>query len=236
MKSKNIYFESKECDIYIKRALLKAQKQMEDFKINDKIVSLEKIEEKLNSFLEIYIGLSGVFYAIITITAVVLALIFPPEFMCVAISTALGLLWLFLYVLAICLLNMGFVFGLFPLLNISATSFVCWRSREIADEIIRWTQNKSNYNFKRLKREDKKYCSYYGYWQDSVFEAGENFYMDARTVLSQIHNGVTQEKVNDVAMKMIAEASEKKDVNLLIIACYLSECKFEILKMKLLTQ
>lgn len=240
--------EGKQGDMYVKQALLQAQGLMERSKISDEVVWLQQSEKKFNSFLETYLTFSGIFCAVLAIAAVLLAIVFPPNFMRVTLADNEGFLrWLFvvLYILAVALLSVGFVFGLFFSFDAILTSFCLRHGKKLDEELIRWSQStwrkmKSHYTFERLKQ-DRKYRSSYGYWQSSLFWTEKKFYDDAgkllADILSKIQETSTQEQVDSVVAEKIEAAKEQRDTDALILACYLSQYRnFETLKKKLQVQ
>lgn len=245
MKSKTKPPQVLKGDAYIKPALIWAHDLMEHSKISDKRIWLRETEKRFDSFQEIYLAISGILCAVVAFVAVLLAIFFPPALMRVAFAKYEGFLhWLFglLYILAVGLFSIGFVFGLFYALEAIGTSVHLSYGKKFDQELISWTQSswhkrKSNYSFERIKP-NRKYRSSYGYWDDSAFMADEKFYEDAKKnfsfILSNIPGLITQEQVNEIVADEITDAQKERDADALIIACYFSQyTSFETLKKRL---
>ena len=209
-------------DLTLKEALFLAQSKLESSKLQDKRVRLKKAEDRLDSFIEIYLYFAWIIWLAITVAAIVLSLIFPPRFFLNVLDKCNNNIWAYIiYSLLIAVLCSGFAIGLYFLVDKFGEKYIVLRGKKLDEELIAWANKRTEFNFKRIHQ---KFRGSYGAWKWSKIQANDEFYIEASKAMSTLlsKGADTAEEAYEFANQEIMRTIKNNNTVSLIIACYLA--------------
>ncbi len=206
-------------DFNLSPALIRAHDLIEPgYKIDPKICALNKRKDKFDSFIEYYLVCSSVLCIVLSIVALILALLLPPGFiksMWETYSGFLRILFTFFYILAVELVTICFVFGLFFVFWALGDFIYSKQERSFARKVLKWVRDSGSTYAINLCLEFR---------QRTEFLIDSSFYKDMKdeftSILSFIFGTITQERVDAAVARVIEEAQKRRDIDALIRACY----------------